>query len=169
MTIACMNTNSSNRSLKPFLINEAEETLRPRSSWFTSQQHLQVTGMVFPICQPVWEEAFPTVRHIWRAGSSSGLPSTMHGHTGDRPKKGHEDSEGPEASDIQREAKRAEPVQRGEEKAQGNLNTVHKYLMGGIKNGVFFSVVLRDRTENKHKLKYGKVYLSVRRKVFFLL
>lgn len=137
MTIACMNTNSSNRSLKPFLMSEAEEALGPRSSWLTSQQLLQVTEMVFPLCQPVWEEAFHTVRHIWRAGSGSGLPSTMHGDTGDKPKKGHGDREGPGASDIQREAKRA---QCGEEKAQGDLNTVHKYLMGGIKNDGFFQL-----------------------------
>lgn len=62
----------------------------------------------------------------------------MHGHTGDRPKKDHGDSEGPEASDLQREARRAESVQPGEEKAQGDLNTVHKYPMGGIKNDVLF-------------------------------
>lgn len=62
----------------------------------------------------------------------------MHGRTGDRTKKGHEDGEGPGASDVQREGKRAEPFQPGEEQAQGDLNTVHKYLIGGIKNDEFF-------------------------------
>lgn len=42
------------------------------------------------------------------------------------------------ASDVQREGKRAEPFQPGEEQAQGDLNTVHKYLVGGIKNDEFF-------------------------------
>lgn len=119
-------------------MSEAEEVFGPGSSWVTSQEHLQTTEMVLLLCKPVWEEAFTITRHIWRAGSSSGLPSTMHGRTGDGPKKGHEDSEGPETSDIQREAKRAEPAQPGEEKAQGTLNTVHKHLLGGIKNDGFF-------------------------------
>lgn len=87
----------------------------------------------------MWEEAFPTVRHIWRAGSGSGLPGRMHGHTGERTKKGREDGEGPEVSDIQRKAKRAEPVQCGKEKAQGDFYTVQKCLMGGIKVDFFFS------------------------------
>lgn len=125
MTIACMNKTSSNRSLKTFLMREAEEVLGPRSSWLTSQQHLQLTGMVFPLSTCLGRSISNSETHLeswvwfW-APQQHG----MNGHTGDGPKKGHGDSEGPEASDILREAKRAEPVQQGEEKPQRDLTAL---------------------------------------------
>lgn len=50
------------------------------------------------------------VRPGWSAGSSAGLPSVRHGHTGWSPARGHEEDEGAGASNMRGEAVRAETV-----------------------------------------------------------
>ena len=54
-----------------------------------------------------------------------------HGQTGETPTKGHKDDEGAGASLLRGKAERAGIVQPGEEKAQGNVSCVCKYLVGG--------------------------------------
>lgn len=86
--------------------------------------------------------------------------------------KGHKDDLGLGASFIRGEGERAETVQLREEKVQGDLIHMDKYLMGG-KEGEgarLFSVVPRNRVEgNSHKLKHMKFYLNTRKCLFFFL
>jgi len=69
-----------------------------------------------------------------------------------------------------RQAEKAGPIKAGAVKAQGDLNNVFEYLMGGVKNdgARLFSVVPSDRTDNGHKLKYRKFYLNVQKRFFLL-
>jgi len=53
-----------------------------------------------------------------------------HRHTGVSPVEGHKDGSGIGASDIQGEAERGGTIQSREEKVQGDLIHVYKYLMG---------------------------------------
>lgn len=53
---------------------------------------------------------------------------------------------------------------------RGNLIHVFKYLTGGSKDegARLFSVVSRDRIrDNRHKLKYRKFCLNIRKNVFY--
>ena len=62
-------------------------------------------------------------------------------------------------------------AQPGEEKAQGHLTHVYKYLMGGSKEdgARLFSVVLGDRTRgNGHNLKHRRFHLKPRKTLFTL-
>jgi len=62
-------------------------------------------------------------------------------------------------------AERAGTVQPGEEKAQGDLSNVYKYLQGGCRedDARLFSVVPRDRTRgNGHTLRHSRFPLNVR-------
>jgi len=64
---------------------------------------------------------------------------------------------------------RAGTVQPGEEKDQGNLVNVHKYLKGGCKEdgARLFSVVPRDTTRgNGHKPKHKRFPLNIRKQFF---
>ncbi|KAK4832897.1 LOW QUALITY PROTEIN: hypothetical protein QYF61_026447 [Mycteria americana] len=92
-----------------------------------------------------------------------------HGHTGESPAKGHEDDEGTGASLLRRKAERAGTVQPGEEKAQGDLINVYKYLKGGRKEDTarLCSVVPSDRTRgNGHNLKHRRFPLNIRKHFF---
>lgn len=55
------------------------------------------------------------------------------------------------------------------EKAQGDLTSVYKYLMGKKRDGGrLFSVASSDRTrDNGHKLKYRKLHLNIGKKLFY--
>lgn len=66
------------------------------------------------------------------------------------------------------ELKRAGTLLPGEEKAQGHLTNVYKYLIGGIKDEVrFFSVACTDRRiGNQHKLKPRKFQLNGKKHSF---
>ncbi|KAK4819773.1 LOW QUALITY PROTEIN: hypothetical protein QYF61_011373 [Mycteria americana] len=82
-----------------------------------------------------------------------------HGHTGENPMKGHKD----------RKAERPGTVQPGEEKAQGDLINVCKYLKRGCKeNGArLFSLVPSGRTRGSgHKLKHRRFPLNIRKHCF---
>ncbi|KAK4828615.1 hypothetical protein QYF61_000067 [Mycteria americana] len=69
-------------------------------------------------------------------------------HTGESPIAGHKDDEGTRAPQIQGKAERAGTVQPGEEKAQGDLISVHKHLKRRCKEdrARLFSVVPSDKT-----------------------
>ena len=82
--------------------------------------------------------------------------------------KGQKDDEGTGTSDIRGEAERAGTVQPGEEKAQGNLINVHKYLIGGRERNkedrakLLVAPIEKTRS-NRHKLKYRNI-----RKIIFM-
>lgn len=122
-----------------------------------------MTGMVFPVFQPVWEETFPTVRHMQRTGSGPGIPSMMHGHTGDRTKRTMKTVKGLEHL-SHKEKLRELSVE--EKRLEGILTLCINTSWEGLRM-MAFSVVSRDRTHNEQKLKYGKFYLSARKKGFF--
>lgn len=83
-----------------------------------------------------------------------------HGHTGTSSEKGHKDDQGSGTSDVRGEGERAGTLKCAEEKAQGGLNHLYKYLMGESKEGKdrFFPVVPSDRKKgNGHKLKQRRM------------
>jgi len=66
-------------------------------------------------------------------------------------------------------AGRAETVQPGEEKAQGDFISLYKYLKGGCKQdgARLFSVVPWDRTRGSgHKLQHRQFHLDIRKHFF---
>ena len=84
---------------------------------------------------------------------------------GDSPGKGHKDHEGTGASDIWRAAERAQTVYPGEEKAQGDLFNIRKYLKAGCKEdrARLFLVVPSDSTRSSgHKLKHRRLCMNIR-------
>jgi len=92
-----------------------------------------------------------------------------HGYTGESPARGHQDDEGTGASLLGGKADRAATVQPGEEKSQGDLIKVYKYLQGGCKEdgARLFSVMPSDRTRGSgHRLKHRRSPLNTRKHFF---
>lgn len=70
---------------------------------------------------------------------------------------------------IEERLERAGSVHPGEEKDQGNLINVYKYLMGGSKaeKASLHSMVASDWTgATEDRLKYGRFHLKIKKTVF---
>jgi len=96
------------------------------------------------------------------------LGSPLPESHGERPVKGHQDDEGTGVSLLRGKAERAGLVQPGEERAQGDLSNVYKYLQGGCKEdrARLFSVVPSDRTRGRgHTRKHWRSPLNIRKHV----
>lgn len=64
-------------------------------------------------------------------GDLSSSVKKQYGHTGERPAKGHRDNEGMGAPHLR--GRRTRTVQPREQKAQGEMTDIHKYLKRGHK------------------------------------